>query len=84
VVKEGIAQIGNQALTDGSAEVTLPQAKHGINHGNTDHPQGQPIQPGNIAVGNRVINQVAVEQRRNQVKPVIAKIVTSKPAILRR
>ena len=68
MVKQGVAQIGNQALANGGAKVVLSQANQGINQGNTDPTQGQPIQPSDIAVGNRPVNQVSIEQGWNQAQ----------------
>ncbi len=66
VGKQGVAQIGDKTFADGGAKVALHRANERIGQRNTNHPQRQQIEPGNVAVGDGVVNQIAKQQRCDQ------------------
>ncbi len=64
-----LAQVVDDAFTDAGAQVTLPDADQPADDGDGDHADRQPVQTRQVAIGQRVVNQVTVKQGRYQPQP---------------
>ena len=63
-----LAQIENETFTGAGTVVALHHADQTVDHGDADHAERHPIEAGKIAVRQHIVDQIAIEQRRNQAE----------------